>query len=308
MSWKRILAGVLIGVAILSVILLAIVSDREGARLSALERVVVIYLEGAIEETGGNWDFSGVITPRRVARQLERAAKDNSIKAVVLRINSPGGAVAASQQIAALIREFEKPVVISMGDMAASGGYYISAPADGIVAHPGTMTGSIGVIFTNFNMEGLYEKLGVEMETIKSGRHKDMFTRKLTDEERRLLQKISDEAYDQFITEVAEGRELEKDHVRKLATGQLYLGSQALELGLVDRLGGIEEAIDLAAEIAGLEKPVKYEFPQPSFFEQLTRLNTYLPALLEKKFLPGELLLLEKAKQYGPQLRYQVTL
>lgn len=135
-----------------------------------------------------------------------------------------------------------------------------------------------------------------------------MFTRKLTDEERRLLQKISDEAYDQFITEVAEGRELEKDHVRKLATGQLYLGSQALELGLVDRLGGIEEAIDLAAEIAGLEKPVKYEFPQPSFFEQLTRLNTYLPALLEKKFLPGELLLLEKAKQYGPQLRYQVTL
>ncbi len=307
MSRRRILAAVLIGVAILSVVLLTIISDQEGARLSALERVVVIYLQGAIEETGGNWDFSGVITPRRVARQLERAAKDNSIKAVVLRINSPGGAVAASQQIAGLIRGFEKPVVVSMGDMAASGGYYISAPADGIVAHPGTMTGSIGVIFSVVNVEGLYEKLGLEVETIKSGRHKDMFARKLTDEERRLLQEISDGAYDQFITEVAEGRNLEKDYVRKLATGQLYLGTQALELGLVDRLGGIEEAIDLAAEIAGLENPVRYEFPPPSFFEQLTSFGAYIPVLLEKKFLPGELLLLEKARQYLPQLRYQVT-
>src|SRR5690606_36771327 len=145
-------------------------------------------------------------------------------------------------------------------------------------------------------------------ETIKSGRHKDMFARKLTDEERRLLQEISDGAYDQFITEVAEGRKLEKDYVRKLATGQLYLGTQALELGLIDRLGGIEEAIDLAAEIAGLENPVKYEFPAPSFFEQLTSFGSYLPALLEKKSLPGQLLLLEKLKQYGPQLRYQVTI
>jgi len=307
MSGKRIFAAVLIGIAVLSIILLTVISGREGKHLSTLERVVIIYLQGPIEEAGGNWDFSGAITPRRVARQLERAAKDNSIKAVVLRINSPGGAVAASQQIAALVREFEKPVVVSMGDMAASGGYYISAPADGIVAHPGTMTGSIGVIFTVVNMDGLYEKLGVEIETIKSGRHKDMFARKLTDEERRLLQEISDGAYDQFITEVAEGRNLEKDYVRKLATGQLYLGTQALELGLVDRLGGIEEAIDLAAEIAGLENPVRYEFPPPSFFEQLTSFGAYIPVLLEKKFLPGELLLLEKARQYLPQLRYQVT-
>ena len=192
MSGKRIFAAVLIGIAVLSIILLTVISGREGKHLSTLERVVIIYLQGPIEEAGGNWDFSGAITPRRVARQLERAAKDNSIKAVVLRINSPGGAVAASQQIAALVREFEKPVVVSMGDMAASGGYYISAPADGIVAHPGTMTGSIGVIFTVVNMDGLYEKLGVEIETIKSGRHKDMFARKLTDEERRLMQEISD--------------------------------------------------------------------------------------------------------------------
>ena len=244
MSRRRIFAAVLIGVAILSVILLTVISDREGARLRALERVVVIHLQGVIEEAGGTWDFSGFITLRRVARQLERAAEDNSIKAVVLRINSPGGAVAASQQIAAVIRDFKKPVVVSMGDMAASGGYYISAPADGIVAHPGTMTGSIGVIFSILNMDGLYEKLGVELETIKSGRHKDMFSRKFTDEERRLLQRISDEAYDQFITEVAEGRNLEKEYVRELATGQLYLGSQALELACVDRVAGIE--VDLA--------------------------------------------------------------
>lgn len=306
MSGKRILAIVLIAVAILSVVLLTVISDQEGRRLNALERVVVIYLQGAIEETGGTWDISGIITPRKVARQLERAAENNSIKAVVLRVNSPGGAVAASQQIAGMVRDYKKPVVISMGDMAASGGYYISAPADGVVAHPGTMTGSIGVIFSTLNMEGLYEKIGVEMETIKSGRHKDMFSRKFTDEERRLLQAISDEAYDQFITEVAEGRELEKEYIRELATGQLYLGTQALELGLVDRLGGIEEAIELAAEIAGLKKPVKYEFPPPSFFEQLRAVNARIPALLEMRFLPGELLLLEKAQQYRPQLRYQV--
>jgi protease-4 len=109
MSGKRIFAAVLIGIAVLSIILLTVISGREGKHLSTLERVVIIYLQGPIEEAGGNWDFSGAITPRRVARQLERAAKDNSIKAVVLRINSPGGAVAASQQIAALVREFEKP-------------------------------------------------------------------------------------------------------------------------------------------------------------------------------------------------------
>ena len=243
MSWRRILAGVLIGIAVLSVMMPAIVSGREGARLSSLERVVVIHLQGTIEDVGGSWDLSGVITPRRVARQLERAVKDNSIKAVVLRINSPGGSVAASQKITTLIRDCEKPVVVSMGDMAASGGYYISAPADGIVAHPGTMTGSIGVILSVMKTEGLYEKLGVQVETIKSGQHKDMFARKYTDEERRLLQKISDE-HDQYYYRgggrpgTGEGLCPETGH------RPTHLGTQALELGLVDRqIGGIRRPL-----------------------------------------------------------------
>ncbi len=310
MSGKRILVVVLIGLAVLSAILLTITSTQEGKRLSELERVVVIYLQGPIMESAGGFSFSsGGITPRRVARQLERAAKDKSIKAVVLRIDSPGGSVAASQEIAAMIRNFEKPLVVSMADMAASGGYYISAPADGIVAHPGTMTGSIGVIFSMVYLDGFYEKLGIETEIIKSGKHKDMFSRKLTPEERRLIQEISDGAYEQFVSEVAQGRGLDEDYVRELATGQLYLGSHALELGLVDRLGGIEESIELAAEIAGLKNPVKYEFPEPSFFQQLTQLSSALPLLIKELTVSPEMLLLERMEQgrFGPQLRYQLA-
>jgi len=309
MSGKRMLVVVLIVIAVLSTIILTVTSTQEGKRLYELERVVIIYLQGAIMESAGSWYTSSGITPRQVARQLERAMDEKSIKAVVLRIDSPGGSVAASQQIAGMIRGFEKPLVISMADTAASGGYYISAPADGIVAHPGTMTGSIGVISSLFYFDEFYEKLGIETEIIKTGRHKDMLSRKLTDEERRIMQEISDGAYEQFVAEVAEGRNLEIDYVRELATGQIYLGSQAFELGLVDRLGGIEESIELAAEIAGLEKPVKYEFPPPSFFEQLTMFSACIPSLLERMTGSPELLLLEKIKHgFSPQLRYQLVI
>lgn len=156
-----------------------------------------------------------------------------------------------------------------MADMAASGGYYISAYAQGIVAQPGTMTGSIGVISTLMNLEGLYEMLGVEVETIKSGEHKDMFSRALTEEERDIIQEISDQAYEQFITDIARGRGLSMEEVREVATGELFLGSQALELGLVDKLGGVEEAIDLLAQLNDFENPVCYDLPQPSLFDQM---------------------------------------
>ena len=256
------------------------------------EKVAVIYLNGTIEESDGGY-FSAAVSPNFVRTQLERAAAGDAIKGVVLRVNSPGGSVAASQEIASLIREFPKPVVVSMGDMAASGGYYISAPAQGIVAQPGTMTGSIGVITQVTSLEGLYEMLGIEVETIKSGRHKDMFGRVLTPEERELLQELTDEAYEQFIAEVAQGRGLDRELVRDLATGQLYTGSQALELGLVDRLGGLEEAIAYLSEIAGLKNPVRYEFPQPSLFTQLTRYGLKIPELF-RETLPPELLLLDR--------------
>jgi protease-4 len=153
-----------------------------------------------------------------------------------------------------------------MGDMAASGGYYISAYADKIVANPATLTGSIGVISELIYIEGLLEKLGLEMEIIKAGEHKDMGIRPLTDEERQIMQAITDDLYEQFVSAVAEGRNLPTDTVRELATGQLYTGGQALELGLVDELGDQDRAIGLAAELAGVTAPTVEEYGVSGFW------------------------------------------
>ena len=310
MKGKKIVVISLVVVALITVTVLPFLrgsgSGRELMR-SGEDRIVVIYLTGSIQESAGGGFLTGAITPRYVQNQLEKAEADPAIKGIVLRVESPGGSIAASQEIAALIRNFSKPVVVSMADMAASGGYYISAPAQGIVAQPGTMTGSIGVISTLINTEGLYEMLGLEVETFKSGEHKDMFSRTLTDEEKQIMQDISDAAYGQFIAEVAQGRGMDLEKVRDLATGQLYLGTQALELGLVDRLGGIEEAIAYLAELNGLENPVRYEFPPPSAFSQLFESGYRILVLLEKGFLGPELLLLETLREgFPPAILYQV--
>lgn len=309
MSKKKIFIISLVAISVIAVMALPFITstapERAAAR-SGEQRIVVIYLNGTIQE--GQLGFFGAgVTPRLVRSQLERAAADTTIRGVVLRIESPGGSIAASQEIAALVRDFEKPVVASMADMAASGGYYIAAPAQGIVAQPGTMTGSIGVISTLINTEGLYDMLGIEVETFKSGEHKDMFSRNLTEQERQIMQNISDEAYNQFIADVAAGRGMEISEVRKLATGQLYLGSQALELGLVDRLGGLEDAIDYLAELNGFDKPVRYEFPQPSPFGQLFNYGYSVLVNLEKAVLGHELILLEMLREgIPPEIRYQV--
>ncbi len=300
MKGQRWLVVVIIAVALLSAILLV---GKRGALPSAAgggERVVVIYLQGSIDEGSGGYGLTSGITPRHVERQLERAAGDSSIKAAVLRVNSPGGSVAASQQIASHIKKFPKPLVISMGDMAASGGYYISTPAKGIVAEPGTLTGSIGVISQVMDLEGLYEKLGIKMEIIKSGRHKDMLSRQMTPEEREIMQAISDDIYEQFISDVAAGRNLDKERVRELATGQVYTGTQALALGLVDRLGGIEEAVDWAGEMAGITSPEKYEFPAPSFWEQVTGMGLKVVAMVDKLNTPPEIQILNYLQQFKP--------
>lgn len=303
---RRVVVIVIIAGALLSVVFSGIlIQPTKETPVVEKERVVVIPLRGTIEESSGT-AFTSSITPDYVSMQLERAEREENVEAVVLRVNSPGGSVAASQQIAEMVKEFEMPVVVSMADTAASGGYYISAPADGIVAHPGTMTGSIGVITMMVNPEGLYEKLGIEVETIKSGEHKDMFQRTLTEEEREIMQGISDEAYSQFLEEIAAGRDMEMDAVRELATGELFIGSQAKERGLVDELGGTDTAVDLAAEIAGLEDPVKYEFPAPTFMEFILGMDTTLPDLIKKSLIPSDFFLIEKVKQgLQPELRYQ---
>lgn len=309
MNKRKVIIISLVVISVLAVIALPFLGEGVPGRTPLRvgeNRIVVISLNGSIQETQGGFLYGG-ISPRLVRNQLQRAAVDSSIEGVVLRVESPGGSIAASQEIAAMVRDFEKPIVVSMADMAASGGYYISAPAQGIVAQPGTMTGSIGVISTLINMDGLYEMLGIEVETFKSGEHKDMFSRNLTEAERLIMQEISDEAYNQFIADVAEGRGMSIAEVRELATGQIYLGSQALELGLVDRLGGIDEAIEYLAELNDLKNPVRYEFPQPSMFTQLFDYGYRVLSLFEKALGSPELIMLNMLREgMPPDIRYQV--
>ncbi len=258
-------------------------------------RVAVISLTGPIQESGGGLLAPAGISPGLVRGLLEQAERDGSIKAVMLRIESPGGSIAASQEIGDMIRDFEKPIVVSMGDQATSGGYYISAHADMIIAQPGTITGSIGVIFMHLNVDGLLQKLGIERETIIGGEHKDMFVTPLTAERRDLIQRITDEAHDQFITTVAEGRGLTIAEVRELATGELFIGTQALELGLVDRLGGRQVAINAAAELAEIEVPpatIELSPPAPSPFDLFFGGGGILRDLAISRLLGDEIALL----------------
>jgi protease-4 len=237
-------------------------------------KVAVISLSGPIQSESSGFLFGGMtITPESVRTQLEQAENDIAVKAIVIRVDSPGGSAAASQEILYELEQVKKPIVISMGDLAASGGYYISAEADKIVALPSTLTGSIGVISEVPNLKGLFDKLGIDMQVFTAGEHKDMYAglRELTPEEETIMQEMTDQLYDQFIQVVAKGRELSEDKVRELATGQLYTGVQAKELGLVDELGGLQTAIDSAASLAGIQKPkVDYYRPTaPSILDML---------------------------------------
>ena len=210
-----------------------------------------------------------------IIEQLRRAQSNPDVKAILLRINSPGGSVVGSDEIYQVLRdEIDKPVVVSMGELAASGGYYIAAGADKIVANPATFTGSIGVILTVANVEELLNKVGVEVTILKRGELKDELSpfREMTPEERAWWQGILDQAYEQFVDAVAEGRGLPREKVLELADGRVYTGRQALELGLVDELGNLPDAIELAAELGGIEgKPRVIEFRRrPSFWELFT--------------------------------------
>src|SRR4030042_801285 len=190
-------------------------------------KVAVISLSGPVQMDSSGLFFGGsVISPEFVRSQLKRAKDDAAVKAIVIQVESPGGSAAASQAIMEEIEKVEKPIVVSLGDLAASGGYYISAKADKIVALPATLTGSIGVISQMPNLKGLFEKLGIKMEVFTAGKHKDMYAglRELTPEEKVIMQEMTDQLYDQFIQVVAEGRSLSEAKDSKLATGQLYTG------------------------------------------------------------------------------------
>lgn len=209
----------------------------------------------------------------RIKEELKMAAKDKQIKAIILRINSPGGTVTASDMIYHEIEQFKKNtdinVIACIMDLGASGGYYVAVSADRIVAHPTTVTGSIGVIMLNLSVEGLLQKIGVKDTSIKTGEHKDMGSplKTMTVEERKIFQGIMDTLYERFLTIIAENRKgITMENLRSLADGRIYTAQQALESGLIDQIGYLDEAISLAKEESGLTKARVVTYHRPGSY------------------------------------------
>jgi protease-4 len=247
-------------------------------KVSLGEKVAIIRITGVILDS------------TKVIEELKEYSDDNSIKAIVLRIESPGGGVAPSQEIYEEIikTKKKKKIVVSMGSVAASGGYYIAAPADRIVANAGTLTGSIGVIMEIPNVSGLMKKIGLKTEVIKSGKHKDIasFFRSLTDEERQILQSVLDDVHTQFIKAVSDARGMKFEEIRKIADGRIFTGRMAKEIGLVDKLGNLEDAIMLAGELTGIKgEPAVVEKKEK--YGILDILRGQLPGKLMKNVFQG---------------------
>lgn len=198
-----------------------------------------------------------IIDSKETVRQLRHFLKKDGVKAVVLRVDSPGGVVAPSQEINDEVRKFaaRKKIIVSMGSLAASGGYYISAPATMIYANPGTITASIGVILKLSNIEALMDKIGIKAHTLKTGKYKDSGSpvRRFSHEDRAMLQAVINNTHEQFVRAVAEGRKLPLEEVRRIADGRILSGEQAKALKLVDRLGTLQDAIEEAGRLAGIK-------------------------------------------------------
>lgn len=274
----------LISFAIFSGLMLAVMAtaawmgtasgDREG------EAVGVVEIEGAIADA------------RDTIENIRRFREDDDIKAIVIRIDSPGGAVGPSQEIYREIRKTvgSKKVVASMGAVAASGGYYVACATDGIVANPGTITGSIGVIMGYTNFRQLLDKIGMVPVVIKSGPYKDTGspTREMRDDEREILQSITSGIHEQFVTAIAEGRKMERDRVAQAADGRIFTGEDAKSKGLVDRLGNFEDALAWAGELGGIDGPVVPVYARDEKLSLLRYLmSSSLSGLMSKVIHPG---------------------
>lgn len=219
------------------------------ARIPVGNRIAVIKVEGAI------------IDADPIVEKIEKASKDKSIKALVLRVDSPGGSVGASQEIYRAVERFKeskKPVVVSMGNVAASGGYYISAPADYIFANPGTITGSIGVVVQHADLRELLNRIGIRTTTIKTGKFKDILSpfRELTEEEKKYIGGIIEDSYNQFLSAIIKYRsgKISEEKLKSIADGRIMTGLMAKEVGLVDGLGNLEDAIEKAKELAKVKE------------------------------------------------------
>lgn len=254
---KRLGVGIVLLIALISLPIAFTMSRDGSSNLGGKSgNIALIELTGTIQT-----DSDGVSGPMGVGPVIDAlvdARKSQRISAVVLRINSGGGSAAASQEVhreVLKVREANKPVVVSMADVAASGGYYVAVAADRILANPATITGSIGVLSQFLDLSELAREYGVKLETVKTGPYKDIGnpTKPLTEDQRRVMQQLVDDTLEQFVAAIAEGRSLDPARVRELADGRVYTGSQAKELDLIDDFGGLQDAIALAAELAELE-------------------------------------------------------
>ena len=285
-------AVVLLFVAVVALVIVAVVAGSAGGGAVATDgvtweeeyvfgegadKVAVLPVSGQIAAASPDVPLSGQsATPEALRSQLQQVAEDDSVKAVVVEVDSPGGGVVASDvmhdEISDFQRREDKPVVVSMQTVAASGGYYIAAPADSIVAHPSTITGSIGVISTFPDVSEALEKLGIKQQVIKSGEFKDIGspTDELSPQEREILKTQIEQSYDRFVEVIVDGRKLPEERVREIGDGRIYSGEQAQELGLVDELGDLQDAAAEARSLAELDRAtvVRYE-SSPGLLESL---------------------------------------
>ena len=295
MKRKRILIGLSVIAALLIFFftILFFIGRYSGGRPGRFafgDKIAIVEIKGVITQSSG------------IIEELQLYLEDEGVKAIILRIDSPGGGVGPAQEIHREISKIKskKKVVTSMGSVAASGGYYIACVSDLIVANPGTITGSIGVIMQFSNLEELLKKIGIKGVVLKSGEHKDIGSpfREMTPEEKKIMQEVLDNVHQQFIQAVAEGRKLDYSKVVQIADGRILTGEQAKNLGLVDKMGNLQDTIDITAKMVGIEgKPnVLYPKKRISIWELLMRdmVSAIVDVLNEKGyefnyrlFLPG---------------------
>ena len=284
MKRKRILIGLGVIVALLVFFFAALFfigrSMGRPGRFAFGDKIAVVEISGVITQSSG------------IIEEIHQYLEDEGVKAIILRIDSPGGGVGPSQEIHREVLKVKtrKKVVTSMGSVAASGGYYIACASDLIVANPGTITGSIGVLMEFTNIEELFKKIGIKGVVLKSGEHKDIGSpfREMTPDEKKIIQAVIDNVHQQFIQAVAEGRKMDHSKVAQIADGRILTGEQAKQAGLVDQIGNLQDAIDTTAKLVGIEGKPNILYPKKRFslWELLIRetVSAILQTLNEKGF------------------------
>jgi len=295
MKRRRVLAGLGVIAALLIFFFSALFfigrSSGRTSRFAFGDKIGVVEVKGVITESSP------------VIDEIRQYQEDEGVKAIVLRIDSPGGGVGPSQEIFREVSKvkMKKKVFTSMGSVAASGGYYIACASDRIVANPGTMTGSIGVLMEFTNIEELFKKIGIKGVVLKSGEHKDIGSpfREMTPEEKKIVQEVLDNVHQQFIEAVAKGRGMDREKVSQIADGRIFTGQQAKEIGLVDEMGNLQDTIDLAAKAVGIQGKPNVLYPKKKFS---------LLDLIVREMASTFLKVIEKEGKQGPQLNYRFLL